>query len=93
MSEFALIAPILILLMFGMTYAAFYAFRAASANWGIFITGVARGAYKSPGLGRHASQCCGRICGDACKHLRLAGERCAHKLTWKTRAIGCLAFA
>src|SRR5512133_2923590 len=48
MAEFALVIPVLILLLFGMTYAAFYAFRAASADWGIFITGVATGSYINP---------------------------------------------
>lgn len=52
MAEFALVAPILILLLFGMTYAAFYAFRAASADWGVFITGVATGAYNNPAVGQ-----------------------------------------
>lgn len=41
-AEFALVMPILILLLFGMTFAAFYAFRSASADWGVFITGVAQ---------------------------------------------------
>jgi hypothetical protein len=48
MAEFALVVPILILLMFGMTFAAFYAFRSASADWGVFITGVATGSYLTP---------------------------------------------
>ena len=48
MAEFALIMPVLILLMFGMTYAAFYAFRSAAADWGVFITGVASGSYSTP---------------------------------------------
>ena len=52
MAEFALVIPILILLMFGMTFAAFYAFRAASADWGVFITGVATGAYNNPAVGQ-----------------------------------------
>ena len=52
MAEFALVAPILILLLFGMSYAAFYAFRAASADWGVFITGVATGAYNNPAVGQ-----------------------------------------
>lgn len=51
MAEFTLVMPILILLLFGMTYAAFYAFRAASADWGIFVQGVAAGAYKTPATG------------------------------------------
>ena len=34
MAEFALMIPILILLLFGMTFAAFYAFRSASTDWG-----------------------------------------------------------
>jgi hypothetical protein len=48
LAEFALVIPILILLFFGMFYAAFYAFRAAAADWGVFITGVAAGAYSQP---------------------------------------------
>lgn len=48
LAEFALMIPILILLFFGMTFAAFYAFRAASADWGVFITGVATGSYLTP---------------------------------------------
>src|SRR5512147_1971372 len=52
MAEFALILPVLILLLFGMTFAAFYAFRSASADWGVFITGVATGSYNTPATER-----------------------------------------
>lgn len=52
MAEFALAIPILILLFFGMFYAAFYAFRAASADWAVFVTGVASGAYSHPATGQ-----------------------------------------
>jgi hypothetical protein len=56
LAEFALVAPILILLFFGMFYAAFYAFRAAAADWAVFITGVASGAYEHPATSQaHAS--------------------------------------
>ena len=48
MAEFALIMPVLIMLMFGMTFDAFYAFRSASTDWGVFITGVASGSYNTP---------------------------------------------
>ncbi len=48
MAEFALIMPVLILLLFGMTFAAFHAFRSASTDWGVFITGVASGSYNTP---------------------------------------------
>ncbi len=48
MAEFALIMPVLILLLFGMTFAAFYAFRSASTDWGMFVTGVASGSYDTP---------------------------------------------
>ena len=47
-AEFALMIPALILLLFGMTFAAFYAFRSASVDWGVFITGVATGSYNTP---------------------------------------------
>ena len=50
-AEFALAAPVLILLFFGLTLSAFYAFRAAAADWGVFITGVAAGTYASPATG------------------------------------------
>lgn len=52
MAEFALAAPVLILLLFGLTLAAFYAFRAAAADWGVFIAGVAEGAYEAPASGQ-----------------------------------------
>jgi hypothetical protein len=48
MAEFALIMPVLILLLFGMTFAAFYAFRSASTDLGVFVTGVASGSYNTP---------------------------------------------
>ena len=48
MAEFALMLPVLILLLFGMTFAAFYAFRSASTDWGVFVTGVASGSYNTP---------------------------------------------
>jgi hypothetical protein len=48
MAEFALMLPVLILLLFGMTFAAFYAFRASAVDWGVFVTGVASGAYNTP---------------------------------------------
>ena len=48
LAEFAFVMPILILLLFGMTFAAFYAFRSASTDWGVFITGVASGSYDTP---------------------------------------------
>ena len=48
LAEFALMIPVLILLLFGMTFAAFYAFRSAAADWGVFITGVATGSYIRP---------------------------------------------
>jgi hypothetical protein len=52
MAEFALAAPVLVLLLFGLTYAAFYGFRAAAADWGVFITGVAEGVYDAPATGQ-----------------------------------------
>ncbi len=52
MAEFALMIPILILLLFGMTFAAFYAFRASATDWGVFITGIASGSYNTPATGQ-----------------------------------------
>jgi hypothetical protein len=48
MAEFALMAPLLILLLFGLTFAAFYAFRASAVDWSVFLTGVASGSYNTP---------------------------------------------
>lgn len=47
-AEFALVLPVLILLLFGMTFAAFAAFRSAAADWGVFVTGVASGSFETP---------------------------------------------
>lgn len=48
MAEMALVTPVLVLLFFGMTLAAFYALRASAADWGVFITGLASGSYNNP---------------------------------------------
>lgn len=48
MAEFALVLPALLLLLSGMLLAGFYAFRTASADWGVFITGVAAGTFPGP---------------------------------------------
>src|SRR4026208_2224035 len=48
MSEFVLVMPILVLLMVGVIMAGMYPFRAAAADWGVFITGVAAGTYNTP---------------------------------------------
>ena len=55
MAEFALVLPILTLLFFGMTLAAFYAFRSSAVNWGVFIEGVAAGSYNTPATGQACS--------------------------------------
>lgn len=52
MAEFALILPALLLLLSGMLLAGFYAFRAAAADWGVFITGVTAGAYPASAEGQ-----------------------------------------
>ena len=48
MAEFAIVLPILVLLFFGLAFAAWYAFRATAADWSVFIAGVARGSYNAP---------------------------------------------
>ena len=48
MPEFALMIPIMTLLIFGLVFSGFYAFRATAADWGVFITGVAEGSYNTP---------------------------------------------
>lgn len=50
MAEFALMVPLLILLLFGMTFAAFYTFRSAAVDWGVFVSGVASGSYNRPAV-------------------------------------------
>jgi hypothetical protein len=47
LAEFAATLPILILLIGGIVMACFYGFRSASADWGVFIDGVAAGSYDS----------------------------------------------
>ena len=56
MAETALVLPILVLLMVGMMLAGFYAYRAAAADFGIFITGVASGSYYTPATSQARSQ-------------------------------------
>jgi len=48
MAEFAIVLPILVLLFFGLAFAAWYAFRATAADWAVFISGIARGSYNTP---------------------------------------------
>ena len=55
MAEFALAMPVMILLIFGMVLAGFYAFRAATSDWGIFMMGVSAGSYNTPTT-EHARQ-------------------------------------
>jgi len=52
MAEFALVLPALLLLLSAMLLAGFYAFRAAAADWGIFVTGVTGGSYPTPADGQ-----------------------------------------
>lgn len=52
LTETALVMPILVLLMAGMMLAGFYAFRAAAADFGVFVTGVASGAFDVPATAR-----------------------------------------
>jgi hypothetical protein len=48
MSEFAIVTPILVLLIMGMVLAGMYAFRAAAVDWGVFVTGVGAGTFNTP---------------------------------------------
>jgi hypothetical protein len=48
MSEFAIVMPILALLIMGMVLAGMYAFRAAAVDWGVFVTGVGAGTFNTP---------------------------------------------
>ncbi len=55
LAEFAATLPILILLIGGIVMACFYGFRSASADWGVFIDGVAAGSYDT-GAAAYAQQ-------------------------------------
>lgn len=48
LAEYAVILPIMALLFYGIYMAAMYAYRAAQADYGVFLTGVATGSYKTP---------------------------------------------
>lgn len=48
MAEFALVLPVMALLVFGLFLAGFYILRAVQADYGLFLSGVATGAYKTP---------------------------------------------
>jgi TadE-like protein len=52
LAETALVLPILIVLIVGMMLAGFYAYRAAAADFGVFATGVASGAFSTPATSR-----------------------------------------
>lgn len=52
MVEFALVLPVLLLLLSGVLLAGFYAFRAAAVDWGVFVTGVNAGSYPIPSAGQ-----------------------------------------
>jgi hypothetical protein len=45
LAEFAATLPLLILFVGGIVMACFYGFRSTSADWGLFINGVAAGSY------------------------------------------------
>jgi len=51
LAEFTAVLPILILLIGGIVMAAFYGYRSAAANWGIFIDGVAAGSFDARAAG------------------------------------------
>ena len=48
MAEFALVMPVLVLIFFGLAFAGWYGYRSAASDWGVFISGVARGSYNTP---------------------------------------------
>ena len=45
LAEFAATLPLLILFVGGIVMACFYGFRSTSADWGLFINGVAAGSF------------------------------------------------
>ena len=92
MAEFALIMPALILLLFGMTFAAFYAFRSASTDWGVFITGVASGSYSTLQQSTPVRMFCGLILRIESMQGRAVLDRCDPLSAWRIRATGYSAF-
>ena len=75
MAEFALMIPVLILLLFGMTFAAFYAFRSAAVDWGVFVTGVATGSYNTLATGQAVSCPMARTSRSALAHPKAVHAR------------------
>lgn len=55
MAEFAMILPIAALLMFGLFLAGLYVWRAVQVDYGLFLSGVATGAYRAPATDRALS--------------------------------------
>lgn len=53
MVEFAVAAPLVALMVAGVILAGYAAFRAVAADWGVFVTGAAAGAYGGPVEMRH----------------------------------------
>ena len=47
-AEYAVVVPLLALLFYGVYLAAMYAYRAGQADYGVFVSGVASGAYRQP---------------------------------------------
>ena len=43
--EFVIAIPVLLMLIGGIFLAGFYTWRAVTANWGVYVSGVAGGAY------------------------------------------------
>jgi len=48
MAEFAVVLPLTVLLLAGLVMAGLYAWRAASADTGVFMAGVGTGSYNEP---------------------------------------------
>jgi hypothetical protein len=56
LAEFAATLPLLILFVGGIVMACFYGFRSTSADWGLFINGVAAGSYDTQVASEMASR-------------------------------------
>jgi len=48
MAEFAVAAPVILMLLIGIFLAFFYLWRTANADWGLFAAGAATGSYGAP---------------------------------------------
>ena len=65
LAEFALVAPLILLLLSAVFFAYLYAWHAFTVDWALFTGGVTAGHYQSPGPGQGLSAVIWRDLQDA----------------------------